>query len=500
MDCAYLTVPMNHLNPQPNLTVSLALRRLPATVPPKERKGTLLINPGGPGGSGTSLVARAGLMIHTILEGKYDILGFDPRSVNQTTPGVGCFSDEASANLENYNIASLGYPYEARLYPSASPYLHNSTSNSLTKSEQAAADASEHAFFVKQFKHREAQLAACKKYGNQDMLKSTTTAFVVRDMKWILEALGESEGGLNYWGFSYGTILGATFSAMFPELVNRVVVDGTSDSVTYTNNILDWGISGMDDNEKTYNGFLRECISAGPSRCALAAENLTTSSLHSRIADVSATLLTSPLPVATEKGVGILTASGLHSAIFSALYKPQAWPGLAKAIDEASKGNGGPLWDLSAVGEDDFVHKKWDDNIFHRPLNVGAGLGSRLILCADTAKDVWKDFTIKGFQNYVHKMSKISSWVGEQWSLWMSECFGWDYEPFEAYRGPWTVEDGLRKTKHPVLFIGNTHDPVTPLSAAKSMSKGFGNESATLLIQDGYGHCTSAHPSLCTAK
>jgi poly(3-hydroxyalkanoate) synthetase len=58
----------------------------------------------------------------------------------------------------------------------------------------------------------------------------------------------------------------------------------------------------------------------------------------------------------------------------------------------------------------------------------------------------------------------------------------------------------LKKTKYPLIFASMTADPVTPLSAARSMSKGFGNESATLLVQEGFGHCTIAHPSLCTAK
>ena len=55
-------------------------------------------------------------------------------------------------------------------------------------------------------------------------MRASTTAFVARDIKRIMEALGETS--LSYVGFSYGTILGATFSAMFPELVGRELLQG----------------------------------------------------------------------------------------------------------------------------------------------------------------------------------------------------------------------------------------------------------------------------------
>lgn len=79
-------------------------------------------------------------------------------------------------------------------------------------------------------------------------------------------------------------------------------------------------------------------------------------------------------------------------------------------------------------------------------------------------------------------------------------CRGWQHKAAEVYRGPWTVADGFRKINFPVLCFSMSADPVTPLSAAKSMSRGFGNESATLVIQNGFGHCSIAHPSLCSAK
>ncbi|KAG8727913.1 hypothetical protein FRC12_022147 [Ceratobasidium sp. 428] len=82
----------------------------------------------------------------------------------------------------------------------------------------------------------------------------------------------------------------------------------------------------------------------------------------------------------------------------------------------------------------------------------------------------------------------------------MGNCNGWAFRSSQRYTGPWTVEKGFKKTKFPVLFASLDADPVTPLTSAIKMSKGFGKESATLLVQQGFGHCTTAHPSLCTYK
>ncbi|KAG8691381.1 hypothetical protein FRC08_010192 [Ceratobasidium sp. 394] len=93
-----------------------------------------------------------------------------------------------------------------------------------------------------------AHSAACVKNGNHKMLESSGTVFVVQDMERIVEALGED--GINYWGYSYGTILGATFAAMRPNLVKRMVLDSVLDSELYFNDVWQWGRDGMAETHK----------------------------------------------------------------------------------------------------------------------------------------------------------------------------------------------------------------------------------------------------------
>ncbi|KEP46365.1 alpha/beta-hydrolase [Rhizoctonia solani 123E] len=96
-------------------------------------------------------------------------------------------------------------------------------------------------------------------------------------------------------------------------------------------------------------------------------------------------------------------------------------------------------------------------------------------------------------------MAKLAPF-GEFFATWPGFCASWKIRPGQRYDGPWTVEEGLQKTRFPILYASLDADPVTPLSAAQKMVKSFGNQSAVLLVQEGFGHATVAHPSLCTAK
>ncbi|KZT62528.1 alpha/beta-hydrolase [Calocera cornea HHB12733] len=490
-DCAYLSVPLSYADAEPEpseqLHVSLALRRYPSTVPRNsaDYMGTLFLNPGGPGESGTASVVHDAPVIGLVLGGRYDILSWDPRGVNMTTPALDCYPTEYDEFLAEQAAYRLGLPFQAR---------------------GEGGRAAELALLKKTDAYYASGLGSCLKNGNTRMLASLSTAYNVRDMLRVLEALGEDGRGLQYWGFSYGSILGATFAAMFPEKVHRVMLDGVSSARLYTRDIFDWGRSGLDDTNKVWQGFLSSCAKAGPARCALAKGNDTAESIMARFDKIVENAIDRPVPVPWG-GVtsGIVTASDVIQAVYKVLYAPKDWPKVATALAALEVGDAYPL----AAYLDEVTpappggRRSPLANIFNRHMTtIASPLTTEAIMCSDTDQRVAHAGApdAAGFAQYVRELANISSITGESWALWVAKCRVWNVTATEAYRGPWTVAEGLKQTKFPVLFLGVTADPVTPLSAAKDMSAGFGNTSATLLIQDGFGHCSYAHPSLCTAK
>ncbi|GAA5911741.1 uncharacterized protein JCM6883_001253 [Sporobolomyces salmoneus] len=485
--CSFHRVPLDYTNPKLNETVSLALRMLPSTVAPSEHLGYLFINPGGPGGSGTEAVVRFGFELQVILEGRYNVISWDPRGVNLTNPDLGCFETEGDANRFGRDILSLGLPLDAR-----GPKSLNYTS--------AQSKASELTWTTKFDAYSQALQESCDSNANVGIMRGSSTAFAARDMWSIAQSLGEEK--VNYWGFSYGTILGATFAAVFPEKVNRFILDGVSDSVSYTQDFWQWGIDGMTDTHKTLAGFFSSCAESGPQGCEFTRRNSTSQELRDRLDAIYEKLKERPLAVGkSELGPGVVTASDVHYTIFHSLYAPKTWPRLASLLSDVERGNGTRMFEEANKWTSNLCRSDPSKNPFHTPM-IGSMASAVAIMCGDTEPSkIRNDTTVETLQRYMEDLRQMTeSPIADEWAVWISQCRRWTPEPFETYRGPWTVKDGLNKTAFPILFMSMTADPVTPLPAARRMAANFGPESATLLIQNGFGHCSVAHPSLCTAK
>ncbi|KAF8599726.1 alpha/beta-hydrolase [Ceratobasidium sp. AG-I] len=479
--CAFFDVPRDYSNPTANDTVSIFMRKLSATVPAESRLGTILTNPGGPGNSGSGTIAMSE-ELSTIVEGRYDIIGFDPRGVNLTGPWTGCFDVEAKA---------LHFEYKQALY--GTPFPHTTTDI-------------ERAFVTRLSALQAGHNAACLKNGNRGMLESVGTASVARDMALIVEALGED--GLNFWGYSYGTILGATFAAMRPDLVKRMVLDGVSDAESYFDDVLQWGRDGMAETHKTLTGFLSTCAEAGPKHCEFAIPKIksgkaeTTESLRKRLNALYTRLDKEPItvadsPVGPGNGPGIFTASDLQAWVLGMLHAPKIWSFAAQVLVRLEQGDATAVYSSLYFVYSEIHSQPYTQNVYNRSMQIYPTSESfRSIFCGDTAPT---NIPIKSYVNYFREMGKISP-TGESWAIVAGICRGWSFRANQRYTGPWTTAGGLKKTRFPILFLSLDADPMTPLSSAVKMSRGFGKESASLLIQKGYGHCTTAHPSLCTVK
>jgi pimeloyl-ACP methyl ester carboxylesterase len=197
-DCTTLSVPADYAQPG-GRHITLALDMIPATARKSQQQGILLVNPGGPGGSGLSLAAEVAQGISPAVAARYDIVGFDPRGVGSSVPALSCDPGFFAGPRPNYIPANAA----------AEQVLVN-------RAKTYAADCGQ-------------------KYGW--LLPLMTTQNVARDMDAIRAAFGVSK--INYYAFSYGTYIGQVYATLFPERVRRMVLDSVVDptGVWYADNV-----------------------------------------------------------------------------------------------------------------------------------------------------------------------------------------------------------------------------------------------------------------------
>lgn len=287
-DCTVVAAPLDWENPDAG-EITLSLVRHASTGEPK---GSLLINPGGPGGSGISLVQESlGFAVGQGLIDNYDIIGFDPRGVGMSAP-VYCFDpDEMDAYLYDIPAARRGTPaWEGEL-------------------------AARHKEFAD----------ACEA-NSEGVLEHITTVNSARDMDLLRGVLGDDK--LNYLGYSYGTFLGATYAKLFPDRVGRLVLDGA----------IDPSIPGIDVGTTQAVGF-EASLRAYMDDCLATRDCPFSGTVDEAMADLGA-LLASVDARPLRNGDGrMLGADTLVTAIVAALYSPDNWSFLTTALEGALGGD-----------------------------------------------------------------------------------------------------------------------------------------------------------------
>ncbi|KAJ7159601.1 Alpha/Beta hydrolase protein [Mycena filopes] len=450
--CSRLIVPLDYSDPSVG-TAALAVIRFPAAnVSKSDYGGPILFNPGGPGGSGVNTLIQTGPEFHLVLGNQYDIVSFDPRGVGFSIPIASFF--ETAAERALWNAGSF-------------PTSLNASDDALPRAWGLA--------------HLEGQLAAQR--DTSQIMKYMTSDNVVRDMLRITQKLGYDK--LKYYGVSYGTVLGAMFAAMFPDKVDRILIDGVVDANAWMNANLTIAAT---DTDAVLQTFFDGCVTAGPSLCAF--YESTATKIAARLATLTDTLRTQPIPAITSHGYALVDYSLLRMVIFNSLYMPfMYFPPLAQALALLERGNGTALYDLFEELSGD-VPFECDCNANNTaPFTTNGAEAAIAVQCGDAVpvNDSIGQLT-EFYQNAARTSQFVEFFVGAN----RVSCTGWQLHREDTFRGPVAAAN----TSFPLLFVANTADPVTPKAGALNTAAGF--PASGFLMQDSPGHTSRTAPSLCT--
>ncbi|MDQ6748535.1 MAG: alpha/beta hydrolase [Candidatus Dormibacteraeota bacterium] len=283
--CASLTVPVDYAHPG-QATIALAMIRLPAATPSR-RIGSLLTDPGGPGGSGIDFVRGASDTVLAPYHDRFDIVGFDPRGGGDSQP-VHCLD---AAGTDSY-----------------------------LQLDQVPDDPAERAALVDA---NQRYGAACEAKSGA-LLPHLAAEVVARDMEEMRIALGDAR--LTYMGLSYGSLLGATYAELFPTHVRALDLDGVVDPNQSIEGFIRGQAIGYDD---ALTRFLAACRGGG---CTFNADRRGREKLTALTAAVDRTPLRS--------GTRSIGPGGLAYAVAEGLTSPARWNSLSQALSLAVSGDG----------------------------------------------------------------------------------------------------------------------------------------------------------------
>jgi pimeloyl-ACP methyl ester carboxylesterase len=499
LQCARLELPMDWFNQTTNQTISLAVIRQPAVVPVTHPQygDAILVNPGGPGGSGVGLVERSGEHLRSIFDtnttdGKhFDIISFDPRGVGVSKPRVDCFHDRNVATNWQQRVqeegwleasdAALGRLWSMSMAKGHSCSEYGDEIQQYVSTASVARDMLELVEKHGEWREREAQKLL---YGGCSLWRRLVPRSWQRiEVPFSLQYQPEEEK-IQYYGLSYGSYLGGTFAAMFPDRVGRLAVDGVVEYENYRSG--NWS-SNLLDTEKTMDSFYFHCARAGYPPCALSnkANTSTPAEIKNRTTALIDSLYHNPLPIVAEP-FDVLTYSDVKSLALGALYHPAiGFPVLAYLLRTIEQKNGSDLALLKYA-----LHPSGclSDRLaqYYDPT---AGDAQTAIACSDA--DDQSHLTRSEFQTFAQGLADQSPSVGSFLSIMRMNCVHYTLPAVHRYTGPWRAN-----TSHPLLFIGNTADPVTPGKFAREMAKGY--EGAVALMQDSSGHTSAVALSYCT--
>jgi pimeloyl-ACP methyl ester carboxylesterase len=415
VDTATLEVPVDYADPD-GAVFELFLARHRAST--DERIGSLLVNPGGPGFGGSNYAIGAEGVFDEELLDHFDIIGWDPRGTGRSEPFIDCIDDYDRFFAE----------------PDITPDTPQERQLIVDRAEEFADDCVAN---------------------NADIIEHVGTNNSARDIDTIRRALGEET--ISYFGFSYGSELGATWATLFPETVRAAVFDGARDpNADSTETSLDQ-LRGF---EHSLTTFLAQC-SANPD-CAFHNDG----DAEGAFDQLMAALDDDPIPGGPDRadvnrGVALL-------ATFEAMYRytEQYWPAFEESLSAASAGDGSGLRAFA----DRYLRRR-ADGTFGNELEA-----FQAIICADTSERSTveeADATVLAYTEVAPRFSPPGS-VGGYFCTFFPDALDPRIEITGAGAGP-------------IVVVGTTGDPATPLASARAMAEGLEDGRLVVVEADQHG-------------
>jgi pimeloyl-ACP methyl ester carboxylesterase len=421
-DCASVAVPRDWAAPTGSRTYEIQLLRVRSRTQ-HDRIGSLLVNPGGPGVSGFDFAvyvtfgqALGGLP--TAITDRFDIVGFDPRGVGRSDP-IRCID---STEQDEINAADPDPVSQAGF-------------DKVVALNRRVADG-------------------CRdKYG--DRLSQFSTEQAAHDMEAIRAAVGDAK--TTYLGFSYGTLLGATYAQLYPGSVRALVLDGAIDPKEGFVASSETQAKGF---ERAFSNFATWCR-ATPNRCPIAPD--------ARGAVTDALAKAESSPVHGDDGRAA-TRGWVFTSVVASLYTESNWPRLAQAIDELRTGRAEGVFNLA----DTYVERESNGTY----TNLSDALLS--VNCVD-ATDAPSVNRIRQLQSQWRAKYPL---FGAPLAISMLPCVFWP-----GRKDPYPT--GQAAGAPPIVVVGTTGDPATPYENTADLATMLGT--GRVLTWEGEGH--TAYPS-----
>jgi len=411
-ECAEIAAPLDWLNPTENF-ITLAMMRDTAA----SSKPAIFVNPGGPGVSAIKWMREGYDSIGSAdLRSDFQLVAFDPRGVGESS-AVSCSSVEK----------------KDAVYYGQSPYPFGSAEDI----EYSRKVLSEFAL-------------SCQETGFDVAYFNTQQA--ARDLELMRELVGGEK--LDYLGFSYGTLLGSTYAALFPDKVGHLVLDGAIDPLLSESDMLLDQVAGFD---KAFRAYLEDCL--GSNECPF--KGSVDQALFV-VEDFLEKVETTPLQTQVDRK---LTINSALSGIFAALYSKDSWQYLTQAFQEALTGDGTTMLLLADYYNDRDVTDGYLSNLNEANLAIS---------CADSR--ITEEEAI-GLNDEFLVASEV---FGKYFAFPSLSCESWP-------EGKSMVTlDFRQKLASAPLVIGTTGDPATPYKQAVALSELL--DGAVLLSFEGEGH------------